>query len=86
MVNYYEEILDTNDFHRYNTTMKNKCGLVLSSVLLSLLIAVSSVFAIEVAPKISDMEIVERLTRVEEGIKTLQQQIADTNKRIEGIK
>ncbi|MBI3582872.1 MAG: hypothetical protein HY096_02845 [Nitrospinae bacterium] len=73
--------------------MKNKCGLTLSSVLLSLLIAASSVFlsavltaqagAVEVAPRISDKEIVERLTRVEEGIKAIQQQIADTNKRID---
>ncbi|MBI3599358.1 MAG: hypothetical protein HY097_01795 [Nitrospinae bacterium] len=50
----------------------------------------SDVFAIEVAPKISDREIVERLTRVEEGIKALQQQIADlkdsTNKQISDLK
>jgi len=46
----------------------------------------SSVFAVEVAPRISDKEIVERLTRVEEGIKALQQQIADTNKRIDDLK
>ena len=46
----------------------------------------SSVFAVEVAPRISDREIVERLTRVEEGIKALQQQIADTNKRIDDLK
>ena len=46
----------------------------------------SQVFAVEVAPRISDKEIVERLTRVEEGIKALQQQIADTNKRIDDLK
>lgn len=70
--------------------MKNKLISVLTPALLSLLIFTSPVIAIEVAPRISDREIVERLTRVEEGIKGLQHQIADfkdsTNKQITEVK
>ena len=68
-------VLDTNDFHRYNTTMKNKCGLVLSSVLLSLLMITSSVFAVEVAPRISDREIIEGLADIRGDIKKLEAEV-----------
>ena len=40
---------------------------------------------VEVAPRISDREIVERLTRLEEGQKALNKRIDDVNKRIDGL-
>jgi DNA repair exonuclease SbcCD ATPase subunit len=39
----------------------------------------SSAFAVETASRITDREIIERLTRVEEGQKTVVQRIEDTN-------
>ncbi|MBI3600236.1 MAG: hypothetical protein HY097_06300 [Nitrospinae bacterium] len=48
--------------------MKKNKGLVLSSVLLSLLIVTSSVFAVEVAPRISDREIIEKLSALDAKI------------------
>src|SRR5438093_13296876 len=41
--------------------------------------------AVEVAPRITDREIVERLTRLEEGQKSLAQRIDETNRRIDDL-
>jgi len=41
--------------------------------------------AVQVAPRITDREIVERLTRLEEGQKALNKRIDDVNKRIDGL-
>jgi phosphoglycerate-specific signal transduction histidine kinase len=47
----------------------------------------SQAFAVETAPRITDREIIERLTRLEEGLKTVVQRIDDTNRRLdEGYK
>jgi len=62
----------------YNKTMQ-----ILIPLLLLMPLLISPALAVEIAPRISDKEIVERLTRVEEGIKAIQQQIDDTNKRID---
>ena len=56
---------------------------ILIPLLLLMPLLISPALAVEIAPRISDKEIVERLTRVEEGIKAIQQQIDDTNKRID---
>jgi len=42
--------------------------------------------AIETAPRITDKEIVERLTMLEEGQKNLEKRIDDTNKRIDDLR
>ena len=63
--------------------MKNKCALVLSSVLLCLLIVTSSVFAVEVAPRISDREIIEGLADIRGDIKELRAEIKGDIKRLE---
>jgi len=41
--------------------------------------------AVQVAPRITDREIVERLTKLEEGQKALNKRIDDVNKRIDGL-
>ncbi len=46
----------------------------------------TELYAIETAPRISDKEIVERLTRLEEGMKALEKRIEDTNKRIDALR
>jgi len=70
--------------------MKNKYGLTLSSVLVSLLIATSPALAVEVAPRISDREIIESLAELKAGQKALQQQINDlkelTQRQINDLK
>ena len=70
-------VLDTNDFHRYNTTMKKRLTLVSTPALLSLLIFITPAFAVEVAPRISDKEIIESLAELKAGQIALQQQIND---------
>ena len=45
--------------------------------ILFLFLAFSDIFAVDVAPRISDREIVERLARLEEGQKTLNKRIDD---------
>jgi len=42
-------------------------------------------FSVETAPRITDREIIERLTRLEEGQKTVVQRIDDTNRRIDEL-
>ena len=43
----------------------------------------SLVLSVETAPRITDREIIEKLTRLEEGQKALSQRIDDTNRRLE---
>lgn len=50
-------------------------GFLLIPVFISLLLFPSLVKAIETAPRISDREIVERLTRIEEGQKAIRSEI-----------
>jgi DNA repair exonuclease SbcCD ATPase subunit len=56
--------------------------LILGSLLV-LLSLPSQSFSVDVAPRITDREIVERLTRLEEGQKALAQRFDDTNRRID---
>ena len=51
-----------------------------------LIISASPLFAIETAPRISDREIVERLTRLEEGQKTIEMRFDDVNRRIDDLR
>ena len=46
----------------------------------------SQVFAVEVAPRISDREIIESLAELKAGQKALQQRFDDVNKRIDDLK
>ncbi len=41
--------------------------------------------AVEKAPRITDKEIIERLTRLEEGQRAINKRIDDVNKRIDGL-
>ncbi|MBI5748076.1 MAG: hypothetical protein HZA00_03045 [Nitrospinae bacterium] len=66
--------------------MKNKCALVLSSVLVSLLIVTSSVFAVEVAPRISDREIIEGLADIRGDIKDLRAEIKANTEAIRQLR
>ena len=45
----------------------------------------SMAFAVQKAPRITDREIVERLTRLEDGQKALNKRIDDVNKRIDDL-
>jgi len=56
-------------------------AIVLITILLFPLLA----SAVQVAPRITDKEIVEKLTRLEEGQKGLNKRIDDVNKRIDGL-
>ncbi len=56
---------------------------IIATGLIAMLFIPSIISAIEKAPRISDREIVERLTRLEEGLKALEKRIDDTNKRID---
>jgi len=42
-------------------------------------------FAVETAPRITDREIIERLTRLEEGQKIVVQRLDDTNRRLDEL-
>ncbi len=57
----------------------NKLAFVKRALLsiLFLFLAFSDIFAVDVAPRISDREIVEKLARLEEGQKTLNKRIDD---------
>lgn len=57
-------------------------GFLLIVLFISLLLFPSLVKAVETAPRISDREIVERLTRIEEGQKALRREI---DKRFEQV-
>ncbi len=89
---FHGKFLDTDYSGSYNNSMK-RVRVINYFVLAILLLFASQVFAIDVAPRISDREIIEKLTKLEEGqntiraeIKGLQQQIADTNRRIDDLK
>ena len=56
---------------------------VLLVALFALCLFPSLVLSVETAPRITDREIVEKLTRLEEGQKALSQRIDDTNRRLE---
>ena len=56
---------------------------VLLVALFALCLFPSLVLSVETAPRITDREIVEKLTRLEEGQKALSQRIDDTSRRLE---
>ena len=68
--------------------MKNLSGILLP-IVFTLILCNSSTFAIETAPHISDREIVERLTRLEEGQGALRGEIKqlreDMNKQFDRV-
>ena len=64
--------------------MKN--SLIIIPVLITVLMIPSLLLAVERAPRISDREIVERLTRLEEGQKNLEKLIDNVNKRIDDLR
>jgi hypothetical protein len=53
---------------------------IVMGVMISVIMIPSILFAIETAPRISDREIVERLTRLEEGQKSLERRIDNLDK------
>lgn len=53
--------------------------------ILSLFFSTRAGFAVEIAPRISDKEIVEKLSRLEEGQKSIDKRFEDINKRFEDI-
>jgi len=55
-------------------------SIITITVLITVLIIPSLLIAIETAPRISDREIVERLTRLEEGQKNLEKRIDNLDK------
>ena len=64
--------------------MKKK--ILIITVLITALIIPSLLLAIETAPRISDSEIVERLTRLEEGQKNLEKRFDDVNRRFDDLR
>ncbi len=64
--------------------MKN--SLIIIPFLITVLMMPSLLLAVEIAPRISDREIVERLTKLEEGQKHLDKQIDGVNKRIDDLR
>ena len=56
-------------------------------IFIFIVVVISPLWAksIQVAPRISDREIVERLTRLEEGQKALNKRLDDVNKRIDAL-
>jgi uncharacterized membrane-anchored protein YhcB (DUF1043 family) len=65
---------------------KNKLIFMIMLLLFTISLALSSVSAVEVAPRISDREIVERLTTLEEGQKRLGDRIDAVDKRIDDFR
>ena len=57
----------------------------LAIVLLLTTLVVPRAFAVEVAPRISDREIIEKLSRLEEGIKALDKRFDQIDKRFEQV-
>ena len=56
------------------------------AVMISVIMIPSILFAIETAPRISDREMVERLTRLGEGQKTIEMRFDDVNRRIDDLR
>jgi hypothetical protein len=57
-------------------------------IIISLIIGIltpSLLIAVERAPRISDREIVERLTRLEEGQKNIEMRFDDVNRRFDDV-
>lgn len=75
------KILDLENFNRYNDLMKK-----LVPVFFLILLLTSPVFAVEVAQRISDREIVEKLAVLEGKVDKLQEQITDTNRWIDDLR
>ena len=61
-------------------------GVLIGFILVMVLTGLLWAKGVEVAPRISDREIVERLTRLEEGQKALNKRIDDVNKRIDDLR
>ena len=59
-----------------------KKSIVISTAMIVVLISSALSFALETAPRISDREIVERLTRLEEGQKSLEKRFDDLRSEI----
>ena len=64
--------------------MKN--SLIIIPFLITVLMMPSLLLAVEIAPRISDREIVERLTKLEEGQKHLDKRFDGVNKRIDDLR
>jgi len=62
-----------------------KKTIIITSLIIGLL-APSMLIAVETAPRISDREIVERLTRLEEGQKNIEMRFDDINRRIDDLR
>ncbi len=58
---------------------------IIFSILMAVLLSPMWALAVERAPRITDREIVERLTRLEEGQKALNKRIGDVNKRFDDV-
>ena len=58
---------------------------IIFSILMAILLSPMWALAVERAPRITDREIVERLTRLEEGQKALNKRIDDVNKRFDDV-
>ena len=61
-----------------------KKNIIIVTLIITVLILPSLLFAIETAPRISDREIVERLTRLEEGQKSLENRFDDLRSEMNG--
>ena len=61
-----------------------KKAIIITSLIIGLL-APSMLIAVETAPRISDREIVERLTGLEEGQKNIEMRFDDVNSRFDDI-
>ncbi|MCK5508905.1 MAG: hypothetical protein KAI50_10350 [Desulfobacterales bacterium] len=64
--------------------MKN--SLIIIPVLIAVLMIPSLLPAVEIAPRISDREIVERLAKLEEGQKHIDKRFDGVNKRIDDLR
>ena len=72
--------------YKYDNVISMKTGIAIL-FLFSLVVIQTELYAVETAPRISDREIVERLTRLEEGQKAIEKRLddlrEDMNKRFE---
>ena len=62
-----------------------RVGVLTGFILVMMLTGLLWAKGVKVAPRISDREIIERLTRLEEGQKALNKRIDDVSKRIDGL-
>ena len=61
-----------------------KKNIIIVTLIITVLILPSLLYALETAPRISDREIVERLTRLEEGQKSLERRFDDLRSEMNG--